>query len=62
MNKTQLASKFGITKSGLATILDSKTRWNMANAEFEGKGLDDRKRLKTSPYDAYQACTNQFFS
>jgi len=49
VNKTQLAAKLGISKSSVATILESKTRQSMAIVGFEGKALDGRKRLKTSP-------------
>ena len=48
VNKTKFAEKYGLAKSSLSTILDSKNRQVMEVAELEGKAIEGRKRLKTS--------------
>ena len=48
VNKTKFDEKYGLAKSSLSTILDSKNRQVMEVAELEGKAIEGRKRLKTS--------------
>ena len=43
VNKTKFAEKYGLAKSSLSTILDSKNRQVMEVAVLEGKAIEGKK-------------------
>ena len=61
VNKAKFAKSHGLRKSSLGTILASKNRQVMDQADTEGKAIEGRKRLKISPYDELNNCVNLWF-
>ena len=56
VNKAQFAQNHRLARSSLQTLLEPKNRELLTKAEVEGKYVEGRKRLRTSPYEYLNDC------
>lgn len=61
VNKAQFAQNHRLARSSLQTLLEPKNRELLTKAEVEGKDVEGRKRLRTSPYEYLNDCVQIWF-